>query len=393
MIIIHDEKQVLNLNHTAIYLMLSSADLAQYDEKLKKLNDISSLTRNLFSFYTVEKGNTPYEELPDDMIGAMRHYNVMIRLVNSIHGKFCYAMEEIDLANGIDQIVKELNAFVDSVCKEDINQLEILCARSSNSSIAAVREYNEYGIVREVFDSALYSKGTDMQDVRDRLQDISASSDMATSLGLASSAVNKDTEKAKRNIMRDHYGNKKPLERPSIGITIKNVETGRVLKNGKRKKKFGVEFNINGNIVPVDMGGAFQIFIYIAILFAYLEGITLSRYDFRPLKKGRDEVRNRERESQRDKLKQWLRKVFTTMDSLKDFDDWYNNVEKDTRNLDQALSRIRDCIWDALSSQYKDAYYYCIPVTKDGRYRIRGLHKEEIKLDPCIKAKMYGTPN
>lgn len=47
MIIIDDERRILNLNHMAIYLMLTAEEMAMYGDKLKRLNNYRRVTRGI----------------------------------------------------------------------------------------------------------------------------------------------------------------------------------------------------------------------------------------------------------------------------------------------------------------------------------------------------------
>ena len=154
MIIITDRSRLLNLNHFAIYLMLKPNEIAQYGVKLKGLNRYSTVTKGIFQFYIVEKGNTPYEKLPEEMIRNMRHFNVMVRLVNTIRFTYCYGIELIDLETGIHSIVEQLKVFVENVCNEDIVHLDILSQRNTITSRAAIKYYRDNNIVKEMFEAA-----------------------------------------------------------------------------------------------------------------------------------------------------------------------------------------------------------------------------------------------
>ena len=56
MIIINDKNRILNLNHLAIYIMLSESEEREYGKKLSHLNNDVSLTKGIFQFAIVKKG-------------------------------------------------------------------------------------------------------------------------------------------------------------------------------------------------------------------------------------------------------------------------------------------------------------------------------------------------
>lgn len=55
MIIINDKNRILNLNHLAIYIMLSESEEREYGKKLSHLNNDVSLTKGIFQFAIVKK--------------------------------------------------------------------------------------------------------------------------------------------------------------------------------------------------------------------------------------------------------------------------------------------------------------------------------------------------
>ena len=142
MIIIDDERRILNLNHMAIYLMLTAEEMAMYGDKLKRLNNYRRVTRGIFRFEIVEKGSMPYEQLPKEMTrGAARACNLLVRLVNSIHKIYCYGLDFVDMSLDSDSIHNELNLIVDEICRKNIFQLDILEYRNTGTAMSALQMY------------------------------------------------------------------------------------------------------------------------------------------------------------------------------------------------------------------------------------------------------------
>lgn len=375
MITINDDKKLLNLNHLAIYLMLTPEEMALHGEKLKTLNRYTSLTRKLFRFEIIGKGNATYGELPKEMARNMRHYNVLVRLVNSIHGIYCYGLEEIDLTADVNAMVDELKAFVDGVCKEDINQLDILSNRVTSTSVSAMKEYRENNLVKEVFEAALNNEDTDTARVKQLMA--MRSSDMVTSLGLAAAAVD---DKLASKIEKERCERERPFERPDIRMNVSShVKTGKVFKNGREQRKLGVEIIINGVSVPVWFGTTDRDFLYIIILMACLEGRTIKRSDF--IEPNRNDVKKM---GEYQEFINWLLPRFQALKFDRRFDKWNLGVKADPHPLDVAMGSIKKTLWNFLGLQFKDAYYYCIPVNENGRYRIRGVNKDRISIDQSI---------
>lgn len=370
MIKIEDEKGLLNLNHMAIYLMLTAEEIALYSDKLKDLNRYTSLTRKLFRFDIIEKGDAPYEELPDAMKRNMRHYNVLVRLVNSIHGIFCYGMEEIDFKADLPEIVKELKIFIDDVCNEDIKQLDILCSRVTSTSVVAAKQYRDNNMIKEVFEAALKGEDVDTALAKARLESSSSSSDMATSRELMWGAIN---HKLAKKIEMDYCEREKPFERPEIIVTIDKVDTGnKPRKDGSLKYGWGFDISLNGEHIPVYFGSADQTFLYASLLFAIVDEKVLKRKYFK--------------EDAPSAIMAWLEEKYKPFYFRKKFNDWYDfAIKNDAKRIDQAVRGIREKLWEKLANGHKEAYYY-LCVVNEGRYKLR-LRANQIKISPKYDIK------
>ena len=388
MIIITDRKRLLNLNHFAIFLMLTPVEKALYGGKLKGLNRYSTLTKGIFHFYIVEKGVTPYDNLPDEMISNMSHFNVMVRVVNTIRFTFCYGMERIDFEADIDSIVKRLKVFVEQVCEMDIFHLDILSQRNTATSRAAMKIYRESNIVKEMFEAALKGENADKTEGRLLLQKTSNTTDVKTSLGIAKSAVDSEKEIQDSKIERERCEREKPSKTPHITMTVKMVNTDRVLKDGSIKQKLGVEMNIDGNIVPVFFSSTDQTFLYIITLISQYEGRSVKRSDFLPLAGlKQDSIESVKKLNYRKWFENWLREKYAALLFSRDFKEWYRGVKDDPHPLDVAMSGIKRTLWDILKDNFKDAYYYCLIANVNGKYRIN-INSDNIRIDPEIMSRM-----
>ena len=369
MVIINDELGLLNLNPLAIFLMLTPDEIARYADKLKGLNRNTRVTKGVFHFFVIEKGNSPFKKLSEKINYSMRHYNVMVRLVNSIHGIFCYGMEEINLEEDTDSIVKELIAFVRNVCNQNIGNLSILSNRSSLESIEAMRYYEEEQIER-IMTEAL--EGNEKVKARGKLalRRVLDCPDTKTSLGIVKFAVSSNDKLLDAKIEKELCQSFKPDRIPFIQITVKNVPSGQFWGNGEEKKKLGVELNIDGNIVPVYFAASDPAILYIITLMAITEGhafYRLMRHNYL--------------------IKPWLEKCYRALLFNKRFDQWFNNMNDNPHNLDVAMTRIKKTLWEKLGEKYKDAYYYCILNNINGEYKMQ-IDKNNIKIDPSILARI-----
>ena len=283
MIILRDPQRTLNLNPLSIYLMLTSDEMALYGDKLKSLNWYSTLTKGIFHFDIVEKGMVPFLKLPDKLYHNMYHYNVMVRLVNYIHGSFCYGMEEIDLTGDISSIVEQLEKFVKDVCEDNIDLLDILSRRSSRPSLESILYFREHKIVKELFDAVLKGETVDKDNGKSTFEKVSDSTDKKTSLGLVKFASSGRPEVLDSKTERELRQSIRPESHPQIKITVKKCKTGKERKDGSAKEKIGVELDIDGNIISVHFGSTDQTFLYIINLMATMEGRYIERARLLPL--------------------------------------------------------------------------------------------------------------
>lgn len=378
MIKINDERRLLNLSHTVIYLMLTPEEHQAYAEKLRTLNNDSTLTKGLFSFDIVEKGDAPYEQLPVEMIRATRECNVFVRLINSIHGIFCYGLELVDIDADFSVLKAQLMDFVESTCKENIMNLDILAPRGSALSIQAMNYYYTHQLFSEVFESALNLDFDDMIEAQQTIENITNSYDATTSHDLMRGVVdNRLSEK----VEKERLENETPKVRPEIIVEIKtNVDTGRTRKNGEPIKELGIEITINGTTpIPVcftSMGGSHLTYLYLMLLIGNKEGINLRRKDF-------TELGDR-------KIQRWLRNWFGIFLFDTTFDKFLEkvNAHGTAALVNDAKSKINKALWTILSDEHKDAYHYLCVFTKDKRkpsskYEVR-LGYNQIKIDPNL---------
>ena len=391
MIIITDRKRLLNLNNFAIYLMLTPDEKAQYGDKLKSLNRYSTLTKGLFHFDIVEKGDTPYDKLPEEMIRNMSYFNVMVRVVNTIRFTYCYGMERIDLEADIASIVKQLKIFVEQVCEMNIFHLDILRQRDTTSARLATQYYKDNHIVIELFEAALKDEIADKNAYKLWHQDGSTSLDMKSSLEIARSVANNEKEKQKSIIEKERCEREMPDNHPLITMTVKMVKTGKEYKDGRPKMGLGVEMNIDGNIVPVYFGSTDRTFLYIIVLISQRERRSVKRSNFLPLVgMKQDGVESAKNQSVRQWFQNWLRIRYNALLFVRDFEDWYRGVKEDPHPLDVAMGGIKKKLWEKLYPKYKDAYYYCLIINNNGCYRIR-IDSNNICIDPEILRRMYGN--
>ena len=136
--------------------------------------------------------------------------------------------------------------------------------------------------------------------------------------------------------------------------------------------------------MPVYFGSTDQTFLYAAVLMASIEGYPLGRRHFF---------------TATDQQIAWLRQKYSAFCFSNDFRDWYTVVGKNSAHrIDDAVSKIKGALWDVLSDNYKEAYYYlCITTVNNdsrtnpqSRYKVR-LGTKKIIIDPVIKERIENS--
>lgn len=375
MITISDEKRLLNLNYFVIYLLLTPEEIDSYGDKLKNLNRHATLTRSLFSFEVVKKGDVPYNELPEDMLRYINNhnFNVLARLINQVHSVFCYGMEAISIDVETSEIIEQLQRFVNSVCIEDIKNLDVIMYRNTSTSREALRMYRESNIVMELFEAALERQKGETDKAKKLMPKLFPSTDTKISSALVGGALD---NKLSDEIRKELYEREQPEVSPKLlTITIKYIKK---TKYGKSRKCLGFEINIDGDKIPVYFGSTDRTFLYAATLMA--------------LKEGRSPLTALHYMSLTDPYyydtKQWLHQLFRTMNLNANFDEWCEKVRaKNAHQLYNAMGAIKRILWEALSPKHENAFYYCLLRNDDGRYKIN-IRKENIFIDKEITDRM-----
>jgi hypothetical protein len=375
MITISDEKRLLNLNYFVIYLLLTPEEIDSYGDKLKNLNRHATLTRSLFSFEVVKKGDVPYNELPEDMLRYINNhnFNVLARLINQVHRVFCYGMEAISIDVETSEIIEQLQRFVNSVCIEDIKNLDVIMYRNTSTSREALRMYRGSNIVMELFETALERQKGETDEAKKLMPKLFPSTDTKISSALVGGALD---NKLSDEIRKELYEREQPEAPPEqITITIKYIKK---TKYGKSRKCLGFEINVDGDKIPVYFGSTDRTFLYAATLMALKEGrspLTALHYMSLTAPYYYD-------------TKQWLHQLFRTMNLNANFDEWCEKVkDSEGHKLYNAMGAIKRILWEALSPKHENAFYYCLLRNDDGRYKIN-IRKENIFIDKEITDRM-----
>lgn len=361
MIIIKDKKRVLNLNPTVMYLMLSKSEASANEERLKRIISTEAVTKGLFKIEMIKKGKTYIDELPADMTRAAKLCNIMVRLVDSIHGTFCYAMDVIDLKADEDVIEKELTAFVENVCEENIIQFDILEKRDTNSAMNAIQKYEESNIVRKVFEAALAGERIDATPAREIIEKDTTDEEMSQQV--AAGAFNGKYDEAARI---DYYSRTRPERRPDIKLDITKIATGKPRKDGSPKIKWGFKISVDDKVFSVRFGNNYQNILYAATIFANIEGTALLRKDF-------------ESNTSKD---EWLHGIHRAFQLSSDFNNWR---EKIPTEREKAVYGTRSQLWKHICNNEIDPWaFYYLGVITDRKTRGKTRYKIRLSADNII---------
>lgn len=373
MITIRDEKKLLNLKQTEIYFLLTSVENVLYAQKLKYLSFVKD-GRRFFHFNIVVKGEEPYSEFKNIITGAASSCNVIVRLVDHIHGIYFYGLDVIDLTQSLDALRKSISEFIDQVCKENMNQLEVLMERHTSTSIDAMRRYKNEGIICEEFRKILNHEnpGTAGDQL---LQRENKTTDRDESLAIIQGAVD-NTMSGK--LAKEYCERIKPDRHPDITVTIKKVPTGQLRRSPNvacpktMRTAYGVEFYIDGIVVPVYFGNADMTMLYIAALLKQKDGTAIKKNNFT---------------SHGDKsIKEWLHMLYNKLAMRNDFSHWFEAISaNEAHRINDAKAKINTALWKVLCDEFKDAYHYCFIETsgarsRDSHYKIR-IYPEDILME------------
>ena len=422
MIIIKDLERQINIHPLIIYFMLPQEEKEKYEWAIKRLNGYRSFTRGLFKFEIISNLGKYNTDLKIELTNSLKDYNMLVRLVDDKDGNYYYALHKVDFEQEPDQIDQSIQDFVKGVCIEDLKLLSerehfygspeaydnIISTfnraiwlpktkyhvwdRLTNDYPALIKSqvyetYQDYSrvsmarermaeppesVIRkiEMADLGLTGEQTKrvarfiwtMFETEYNIPDKKTSDEIATGIVDSSSS----------SIRRDYIRRFPPKTEPTIIVEIKKV-TARILKGGKKKQAFGVEFKINGGEgLPVHFGSKDQALLYIYTLLRCKIGVPLFIHELRNNNRGRNSHFKKERS------KYWLEAVYNAIYKDFDFNTWLEKIQPDGRPLNQAKSQSTKLIEKILSNNPDSIYYSIINTQED----INGDTYYELKLKP-----------
>lgn len=326
--------------------MANESEYRSCCSKVRELNKRNTLCRGIFTFEPIKKDDSYYNLLPDKLTRNTKGCNVLVRLINSIHKTYHYGFDTIDFSLPVEKLAVVMNDLVDDICRENINQLDIIFNRETETAYQAREEYTSSDVAKEVFENALQDKAhyTTIETARAAIQKIDhypLAVDTETSNEQAQAAIGgKEYDKY---LMKIHAENR-PQKACVVSVHVKNIFY--ITEKGKYKKGFGFEIVINGERFPIFLGSYAPTFLYICTLMGKKTGRHINRADF-TLALDND-------------ITKWYDDLFHKCSFHDpDFKIWYNRVNlQKGKPLDDILGKANKAIWHSISESYPEAFYY-----------------------------------
>lgn len=332
-----DKNGLLNLNLLEVYFLCDSKESEHGKEVISRLNEDKSIHNGLFHFNLVEKSSSPYEKLPRKLLEDISNFNVIIRLVNGIHHYYNYGLDRIDLNDDFEEVKKNVRKFLHGACEKNIENLEMLKSRETDSAILDVREYMDEGIIIEIFQGVIDDNYVDQPDrvekSKDTILDETQSSLEEESLEIAQAAFGGSDPII---IEKDAILRTKPTNVMEVNMTLKKIPSGK-----RGTLKYGVVIDINGETVRVTFDNHDQTTVYFYTLICKKVGIIFKPSIF----SGNIQ-------------KHPLLKSTYELIAGKTVNKWCNAMS-DSGRRNNAKAQAKMKIWAALREMHPYAFYYC----------------------------------
>lgn len=322
-----DRERWLNLNFAEIYVLFNADEYETLQPRVQALNGNPAVRRGLFNITAVRRGEGMNGVLPETIREVLAEYNVIVRLVDGIHGVYTYGISKLNAQADDATWNAEFERFVKDVCQKNICQLDILESRSSGTAIDAQQLYESMNLRRSVFEQA--QKGTLGEDENFRFaesNDVLRVSDAECSREVIESAV----DAVRPDVISQLRSRPTRDDNSQLMVRVHIV-----------KKRVHFEFSLGDRTVDVVFNGHSEDFLYAALL----NSVTY-RYSFTPRDFGsKDEV--------------IIRRLQTLHNSLgySFFSDEMKNMKANRRN--EAKSKINKVLRTKLNKLSSAAYGIC----------------------------------
>lgn len=266
MILLDDRERWLNLNFAEIYVLLSGSEYDTLHSRVEALNGNPAVRRGLFNITPVRRGEEMNRVLPEDIREVLADYNVIVRLVDSIHGTYTYGISKFNTQADDAAWASAFEGFTMMVCQKNISQLDILKSRSTATAIGAQQLYESMNLRHDVFDQALNGTLSEEENFRfAESNDVMRVSDAACSQEVIESAV----DAAKQDVISQLRCRPTGDERGQLMVRV-HVEKNRV----------HFEFKLGDRVADVVFKGHSEDFLYAAVLKSVTDNYCFTPRDF-----------------------------------------------------------------------------------------------------------------
>lgn len=323
----NDPKRWLNLNFAEIYVLLNADEYETLQPRVQALNNNPAVRRGLFNITAVQRGKEMNSILPDSIKEMLTGSNVIVRLVDSIHGTYTYGIGSLNTSADDAAWKAEFEDFSKQVCETNLRQLEILESRNTSTAIEAQQLYESMNLRCSVFEQA--QKGTLGEDENFRFaesNDILRVSDAICSREVIESAV----DAVRPDVISQLRSRPTRDDNSQLLVRVHIV-----------KKRVHFEFSLGDRTVDVVFNGHSEDFLYAALLNSVTDGYSFTPRDF----------------GSKDKV--IIRRLQTLHESLgyNFFLDEMKNMKADRRN--EAKSKINRALRGVLNNLSPSAYKIC----------------------------------
>jgi hypothetical protein len=419
--IIADKHKQLNYHPLMIYFMLNPNVHEKYGEAINNLSKYNGFTRGIFNFRAIKRGTKFCEDLTNDLKATLKNYNVIVRLVDDEEGNYNYALGKMNFSQEPARFELSMQKFIIDVCEQNIENLNAQLHYFTGDSDESKENSDMISEMIQVFRDAIMMKGfrkgvwkklvspednmskiqcmesllcklpPDILDLKEsiyeKLPDQKRKDDFNKLMAYFEAKMDapelQESDKyvqgtidhsQSEEFSLDYNTRKKPGVRPNITITITKV-TARTLKY-ETKKAWGMEIDIDGDVIPAYIGSTAAAMVYICTLLQQKMGSHLYRMVFKR------SLPNKNSYVKRHKDVIWLEQVYKTLfpGAPNDFDCWYQEMQKNhcqfiNQGKSESARKIKRYLYN-----YKDAIPFCVVETckKEPTYFFIDIPSENI---------------
>ena len=412
-----DKQRQLNYHPLVTYIILSPTEYKEYAESIEQLNDSHSLTRGIFKFRAIERGEKYSCDLSTELTSTIKRFNVILRLVDNNEGCYNYALSKLKFLPDSEIDEFSLREFITVVCKQNVkilkSQLDTAESNSENYTLIStlvqcfkdainykdvehiglpLGKSSPFGSPQGCFDNMSPLTDSDLcchlpssiavyrdtvyggligqeaksafKEIMKYLEMLMDAADMEESDKYAQGSV--DDSKSE-DFKADLYSRNKYGECPDIKINIT-----RIMPNLRRRvrKAWGVEIIVGDTVTPIYFGSVTALMVYVGTLLKHKAGNRMTREAFKRSLPEPNSLTPRHEDVK------WLHQLYRVMcaGAIKEFNEWYNDLKKDRyRAVSQGKSVANRIITTNMKQLFK-ALYYCkihdIEVDKEKYYYI-----------------------